>query len=99
MSARRDTDNFTRDLLNRGLVRGTGEHGPTGRGGPRPELFEFISDRAGVGERLREGHDVGAEAPARLLPPGGQLKVIGTLSVLFEMFVSPGTFPIVAVSE
>ena len=36
-------DNFTRDLLNTGLVRGTGEHGPAGRGGPRPELFEFIS--------------------------------------------------------
>jgi hypothetical protein len=30
---------------------------------------------------------------------GGQLTVIGTLSVLFELFVSPGTFPIAAVSE
>ena len=34
-------DTFTQDLLNTGLLRGTGEHGPAGR--PGPELFGFIS--------------------------------------------------------
>jgi 8-oxo-dGTP diphosphatase len=36
-------DNFARDLLHTGLVRGTGARGEAPRGGPRPELFEFIS--------------------------------------------------------